>query len=1027
MQLPAGQLELDFVPEPSTIRLRLVRAASNQALWDTCADRFLSEVGEHVGPADYPAAIWLAHRTQRDALYERAAANGLSGWLSPPVYFLSELPGLFDIPGRPIGLFTRRRMISRLASEVGRELGIGASDTAAFRGHMLDGLFSELLPEGVTPARLAKALAQVATDSFSERRNAWIERVYAAYLETLRDRALYDPRSIHALIADRVGEDGLKSALPGIARLHIYGIISLRTRRRLFSALATQPDAEVHVYLPFEEEVDEWATLGAATEEVGDRAVLLAERVESVQPAPDAQREFQWVARQIKEVLIAGEAEPHEVAVVARSGREDTRRAFRALHAAGIPCSARVRTPLAEIAALKALLELFRAASSGWAYRPLRNVLASRYFQTGIDVRWVDEVAARCRVEGLDAWQRQLERLLHEAGGGGHRTRRKAEWLRDQTVALAEFRALAADFGNPRVEREWVDLTYRIAGGQLLAFRARICRPIENRWDVVRLDQRGVKKLEALLLEWSADADDGRPMSAREWYGTLRRLLDTTELALSTPMQKGVQILEAHEAALTPFRSTFIVHANDGVFPKSSTAGGVLSDDERVILREAGVPVTEREEALRRERTLWRSVAAVPRVVMTYRTTDPNGTPLLPSLLVPTHDPANELPRSRVAAAVPVSGAEARRHSATRLRQELRRPDSAGAIVTAGDSDRLRHAVLTSTAERLRTGHPELGADAPPLPNAWNGLLRDPVVLRDIQWRFGDDYQWSPGTLEKYAKCPFFFFVGKVLKISEVEEASEETDVATFGSIAHEVLERFYRRHGQTLPSRLDDETKASYETIVREVLDEWESGDRWLGLPALWSQTREGVREAVRDFLAWELKLLHRDDQKPRWLEYGFGYGNDRVVTIEGEDLAGVRRAMRLTGRIDRVDEVAGGERHHIIDYKSGGAPPAKGYDDGSVLQTPLYMRAVSSAEGVNVVSGGYRSIRRRQAQSVLRWGDARFERALRIAFSIPERVHRGLFEAVHSAATSWERWEPGRDVCRTDARYRSGSRFDD
>ena len=80
----------------------------------------------------------------------------------------------------------------------------------------------------------------------------------------------------------------------------------------------------------------------------------------------------------------------------------------------------------------------------------------------------------------------------------------------------------------------------------------------------------------------------------------------------------------------------------------------------------------------------------------------------------------------------------------------------------------------------------------------------------------------------------------------------------------------------------------------------------------------------------------------------------------------------------------------------------------------------------GANVVTGGYRSIRRKSSDSVLKWGDARFDQALRIAFSIPERVHQGLFEAVHSAATGWERWEPGLDVRRTDARYRKGSRFD-
>ncbi len=1024
MPLPAGQLELDFIPEPPDSRLRLVRALSNRALWDACARRFLSEIEGQVGPTGYPSAIWVAHRTQRDALYERAASLGLPGWLSPPIHFLSELPRLFDIPGRSIGLFTRRRIINRLASEIGHELGIGTADSGSFRGHVLDGLFSELLPEGVTPDQLRRALSLVAPDSFSQRRNDWIERVYSAYLDALAERDLYDPRAIHAMVAERIRDDGFAGSLPGVGSLHVYGLASLRTRHGLFAALAGQPDAEVSVYLPIAEEADEWSELGATLEMLGE--IDAAAGVVTVQPAPDAQREFQWIAHQVKEMLAAGDVDPHDVAVVARSGRDDTRRAFRALHAAGIPCTARMRTPLAEVAALKAVLELFRAASTRWGYRPFRNVIAGRYFTTGIATRWVDEISRRCRVEDLSGWEGELDALVEEARSDGRRSRRRTDWLVKQRDALREFRKTVHDLARPRTEREWVELTSRIVSGRFLDFRARICRPIEQRWDVVRLDQRAVQRLDAVLLEWSDEADTERLLPIGEWYGTLRRLLETSELAISTPMQKGVQILEAHEAALTPFRHTFIVHANDGEFPKTSASGGVLADDERVVLREAGLPVSHRDEAMRRERTLWNAVAAAPWLTLTYRTTDPNGTPLLPSLMVPTHDESTELPRSHVPIGGPVSEVEARRHSASVLKTKLRDMGTTEIAIPTIDPERLRHAIVGATAERLRNEHPELGTAAPPVANPWNGHLRDPVLLRNLHWRYGPDYQWSPGTLEQYAKCPFFFFVRKVLKISEEDEASDETDPTTWGSIAHEVLERFYRRCGDALPARLDSAAQAMYEEIALQVLEEWEKRDTWLGLPPLWAQARESVREAVLDYLTWELKLMHRDDQVPEWLEYGFGYGSDRIVTIEGEDLTGVRRTLRLTGRIDRVDKVANGARYHIIDYKSGGAPPAKGYDDGSVLQTPLYMQAVATSEAVNVASGGYRSIRRRSAESVLQWGDARFERALRIAFSIPERVHQGLFEAVHSAATGWERWEAGRDVRRTDARYRSGSRFD-
>ncbi len=1021
----AGQLELQFASATAAATsLRLVRSGSNVALWRTCASRFLDQVGDHPGPTGFQSAVWIAQRIQRDALYEEAASAGLAGWLNPPVYFLSELPRLFGISARPIGLFTRRRLIGRLASEAGKDVGV-PSGAGGFRGHALDSLFSELLPEGVSAQELSDALAALPADDFVTRRNAWIVRVYADYQRALAERGAYDGRAIHVTIAEAIERGGLVEAIGGARCLHIYGLPSLHNRRRLLRALAAQPDVEVSVYLPPPDQPDEWTTLEAVTETIPSSAAP-----PSVKPAPDAQRETRWVAGAIKRLLVDGAVEPHQIAVVARSGRDDTRRMFHALRAAGVPATARVRTPLAEISAVKMLLELLRAAATGWSYRPFRNVIASRYFRTGITTRTLDEIASRCRVEGLGDWEAQFDHLLTEARGeraqSGKRAGRTVRRLSAELEALRKFHAAVAELGESRAERAWVELTARIAAEGVFGFRARICQPIEDRWDVVRTDQRGLHNLEALLREWAGEAT-GRRLTAAEWVATLRSELESIELKNSTPLQRGVQVLEAHDAALTPFRRVFLIHANDGEFPHAATARGVLTDEERAALAAAGLPLAHREEALARERSLWRGVAGSEQVTVTYRTTDPNGTPLLPSLMVPDHDPSEELPRAFVPSGEAVSEREVHESLAHALRSQARAGADPLPTVATPDPVGMRVAVLAAVAERLRNEHPDFGPDRPPLPNPWNGQLRDPVVLRELARRFGPDYQWSPGTLEKYAKCPFFFFVGKVLRIEEVEEVDEETDVATFGSIAHDVLERFYRRHRDALPARLDEPTAQALETVVGDALAEWESSELWLGLPPLWAQTRESVKEAIHDFLAWELRDLDRNAQRPQWLEYAFGYGSDRELEIEGQNLHGERRALKLTGRIDRIDSAGDGARYHIIDYKSGSTPPPKGYEDGSVLQTPLYMKAVASTEGVQVVSGGFRSIRHRSSNAVLKWGDARFNRALAIAFSIPDRVRSGLFEAVHSAATRWERWEPGRDVRRSDARYRVGSRFDE
>src|SRR5690606_4633950 len=235
----------------------------------------------------------------------------------------------------PIDLLTRRQVISAIATEQARRTGVAAGrGTPIVRGHMLDAVFSELLPEGVTPDRLALLLAHAAADDFAQRRNAWVLAVYGEYLDHLAERGLYDPRAIHAIIADAIDAGGLRDAIGGAERLHVYGLYSARTRGALLRALSAQQEVAVTIYVPME--ATEFDELGP---------VETLDRTESppifVQPAPDAVRELQWVAARVKALLLAG-AEPHEVAVIARTGREDTRAAYRHLESAGIPCSARI-------------------------------------------------------------------------------------------------------------------------------------------------------------------------------------------------------------------------------------------------------------------------------------------------------------------------------------------------------------------------------------------------------------------------------------------------------------------------------------------------------------------------------------------------------------------------------------------------------------------------------------------------------------------------------------------------------------
>ena len=100
---------------------------------------------------------------------------------------------------------------------------------------------------------------------------------------------------------------------------------------------------------------------------------------------------------------------------------------------------------------------------------------------------------------------------------------------------------------------------------------------------------------------------------------------------------------------------------------------------------------------------------------------------------------------------------------------------------------------------------------------------------------------------------------------------------------------------------------------------------------------------------------------EAPVRVEVEFGAGDDPAVHVDGTDLWGRPSSLSLRGRVDRVDRTGDGEDGalKVLDYKSGGIPPAAGHRDGSVLQTALYREAAESLLGRHVDAARYRSIR--------------------------------------------------------------------
>lgn len=267
-------------------------------------------------------------------------------------------------------------------------------------------------------------------------------------------------------------------------------------------------------------------------------------------------------------------------------------------------------------------------------------------------------------------------------------------------------------------------------------------------------------------------------------------------------------------------------------------------------------------------------------------------------------------------------------------------------------------------------------------------------ILNERSWSF------SATSLERWAKCPFSYFMQNVLGVDEVEEPERivTIDPMQRGILVHRILERVYSSlSGEGLLPVSEttlDRADLVASGICGKILDDFPREEP-VGLPVFWEMEKERISEAVGILLREE--AAGGGGYVPYAFEVPFGKGTS-TGTVEYA-LAG--KTVRLHGRIDRIDRGDGG-KYRVIDYKTG---KLAGKDDdmagGAALQLPVYLVAASKITGSEEAKGTafYRKVgtgpgRRSVGFSGAGWSGMREEFAS-ILSVIVEGIEKGIFFA--------------------------------
>lgn len=395
-------------------------------------------------------------------------------------------------------------------------------------------------------------------------------------------------------------------------------------------------------------------------------------------------------------------------------------------------------------------------------------------------------------------------------------------------------------------------------------------------------------------------------------------------------------------------KALYILGVNDGVFPSAAAEEGILSDLDRAALGSAGIELASdtRTKAFDEQYLVYRALTTAGSFLrLSWPIADHEGRSMRPSIIV-----------SRIRKLF-LSITEA---------SNILKPESARdeMDLVTGKTPAFKYMVsaLRQKADGLDIGPVWQGVYRwfaaredwqPQLQSArsafWIKNIAQPVSRDKIPLLYGSPAYSSVSRLEKYADCPFAYYVQYGLGARERKiYRLSPPDVGTF---LHAVIENFSRKVAdQNIDWREFDREwcKDTVSLIVDEMLDNMQgaglSGSK--RFTALTLRLKRVITRAV-----WIIaEHIRRGSFYPVGYEMDFGDG-EKLPPIAIELESGEK--IYLTGRIDRLDALKAEEGTYlrIVDYKSGNkAFKLSDVFYGLQVQLITYLDAIGENSGLDI-----------------------------------------------------------------------------
>lgn len=657
-----------------------------------------------------------------------------------------------------------------------------------------------------------------------------------------------------------------------------------------------------------------------------ERKENISEKIYLANPV-SPEKEVEFIAKEIKRLLFEENIPPEKICVAFNLISEHSKIIRDVFTEYGLPFNLTDRFALSESQPIIALINLLEIIENNYFYKNIFRTLSGRWIELdGINLSNLLQVASNLKiVAGYNNWIESIDNALEEIKNLNEDDERNYLPEENYLKAKEDIKAIA-DILAPFKQKLSVN-EFRNELNNIIVRLDLIPKAINDHKDYAEKNVRAitsfVQTTNNLFELMKIELGENSKHSLSFYLRNIKTALQFARYNLREKIDSGILITSINEIRGLSFDYLFIGGMTDGEFPTKYQpeiflSGSYRKEDYRHMLEE--------------RYHFYQALCTVRKVLyLTYPQTDEKKQ-FTPSTFI--KDLKNVVNTSEIdASEYDKMIASEKELLGSIIKGELNSEKVNENLISAGFEPSKILEDINIDEQRIKfpfdespfTGYLSSGLDE-----------KSRSKLKELSDRI-----YSATQIEEYAKCPFQFFLRRILFLETIEEPTEEIEAFELGSIVHSILYTFYKTIREE-NKKIENCTEEEFAEFVKLIFSIAEKKTEHIKFSSPYSffeyEKIFGINGNRRHSILYKFLEEERKDKQgfePEFFEIAFGKKFNSSVEVRLNDIS-------FRGKIDRIDINPEKNLFKVIDYKLGGRKPTK--EDlslGISLQLPLYLYA--------------------------------------------------------------------------------------